>query len=267
VTAITDATVRAAPGSALANVATIAARNLRNLVRVPTLIAFATVQPILFVVLFSSVFGGAVRPPGVVHFIDYLLPGLFVLSIGFGASQAGVAIAEDLASGMIDRFRTLPIAAAAVLTGRVAADAVRNLFVVALMIAVGSVIGFRFHAGPAAALAAVALAVAVGLAFSWLNLLLGLLVRNPEAAGLAGLFPVVILVFTSSTLVPVATMPGWLQAFADVNPVTALVDALRVLCLGGPAARPVLEALAWVGGLLVVTIPAATLCYRHATAA
>jgi ABC transporter DrrB family efflux protein len=267
VTAIAETRVRVAPASPLANVATIAGRNLRRLVRVPTLIAFATVQPILFVVLFSSVFGGAVEPPGVVHYIDYLLPGLFVLSIGFGASQTGVAIAEDLASGMIDRFRALPIAAAAVLAGRVVADAVRNLFVVALMIAVGFAMGFRFHAGPAAALAAVALAVAVGLALSWLNLLLGLLVRNPESAGLAGLFPVIILVFTSSTLVPVATMPGWLQAFANVNPVTVLVDALRVLCLGGPAARPVLEALAWIAGLLVVTVPAATVCYRRATAA
>jgi ABC transporter DrrB family efflux protein len=267
VTAIAYTTVRVASASALANIATIAGRNLRRLVRVPTLIAFATVQPILFVVLFSSAFGGAIQPPGVARYIDYLLPGLFVLSIGFGASQTGVAIAEDLASGMIDRFRALPIAAAAVLAGRVAADAVRNLFVVALMIAVASAMGFRFHAGPAAALAAVALAVAVGLALSWLNLLLGLLVRNPESAGLAGIFPVVILVFTSSTIVPVATMPGWLQAFANINPVTALVDALRVLCLGGPAAAPVLEALAWVGGLLIVTVPAATVCYRRATAA
>jgi ABC transporter DrrB family efflux protein len=267
VSAIANTTVRAAPASALANAATITGRNLRRLVRVPTLIAFATVQPILFVVLFSSVFGGAVQPPGVAHYIDYLLPGLFVLAIGFGASQTGVAIAEDLASGMIDRFRALPIAAVAVLAGRVAADAVRNLFVVALMIAVGSAMGFRFHAGPDAALAAVALALAVGLAFSWLNLLLGLLVRNPESAGLAGIFPVVILVFTSSTIVPVATMPGWLQAFANVNPVTALVDALRVLCLGGPAATPVLEALAWIAGLLAVTVPAAIICYRRAAAA
>jgi ABC transporter DrrB family efflux protein len=217
VSAIATTARPAAPASALASVATITGRNLRRLVRVPTLIAFATVQPVLFVLLFTYVFGGAVQPPGVARYIDYLLPGLFVLAIGFGASQTGVAIADDLASGMIDRFRSLPIASAAVLAGRVAADAVRNLFVVALMIAVASAIGFRFHAGPAAALAAVALAVAVGIAFSWLNLLLGLLVRNPESAGLAGLFPVIILVFTSSSLVPVATMPGWLQAFANVN--------------------------------------------------
>ncbi len=257
---------RAVPASGLANTGTITARNLRRLARVPTLIAFATVQPVLLVVLFTYVFGGAVHPPGVTRYIDYLLPGVFVLAIGFGASQTGVAVAEDLASGMIDRFRALPMAPAAVLAGRVAADAIRNLFVVGLMIAVGSAIGFRFHAGPILALAAVVLAVATGLAFSWLNALLGLLVRDAESAGLAGLFPVIVLVFTSSTLVPVATMPGWLQAFARANPVTVVVGALRALCLGGPTARPVAEALAWIGGLLLVTVPAAITRYRHTTA-
>lgn len=257
---------RIAPASALANTGTITARNLRRLARVPTLIAFATIQPVLLVVLFTYVFGGAVHPPGVTRYIDYLLPGVFVLAIGFGASQTGVAVAEDIASGMIDRFRALPMAPAAVLAGRVAADAIRNLFVVGLMIAVGSAIGFRFHAGLVPALAAVALAVATGLAFSWLNALLGLLVHDAESAGLAGLFPVIILVFTSSTLVPVATMPGWLQAFAKINPVTVVVGALRALCLGGPTARPVAEALAWIGGLLAVTVPAAITRYRHTTA-
>jgi hypothetical protein len=141
-----------------------------------------------------------------------------------------------------------PIPGSAVFAGRVVADAVRNLFVVGLMIAVGSAIGFRFHTGPGAALAAVCLAVAVGLAFSWLNLLLSLLVRDPESAGLAGLFPVIVLVFTSSTLVPVDTMPGWLQAFAKVNPITVVVDALRALSLGGPTSTQVVEAIAWIGG-------------------
>jgi ABC-type multidrug transport system permease subunit len=120
----------------------------------------------------------------------------------------------------------------------------------------------QFHAGPAAATAAVAIAVATGVAFSWLNLLLGLAVRDPESAGLAGLFPVIILFFTSSALVPVATMPGWLQAFARANPITG---ALRALCLGGPATRPVAEASAWLIGLLAVTVPAGIACYRHAT--
>ena len=252
-------------GAVLANTGTITARNLRRLARVPTQLALATLQPILLVVLFTYAFGGAVHMPGITRYIDYLLPGVLVLAIGFGASQTGVAVAEDLATGMIDRFRSLPVAAASVLAGRVAADAVRNLFVAGLMIAVGSAIGFRFHAGPAAAVGMVALAAAAGIAFSWLNLLLGIVVRDAETAGLAGLFPVIILTFTSSTLVPVATMPGWLQAFAHINPITAMVGALRALCLGGPTARPVSEALAWIGGLLLVTIPIAVARYRHAT--
>jgi ABC transporter DrrB family efflux protein len=266
-TAVTATGTDARPGRpvpVLASVATITARNLRRLVRVPTLLVFATVQPVLFVLLFTYAFGGAIHVPGTGRYIDYLLPGILVLAIGFGASQTGVAIAEDLATGMIDRFRSLPITAAAVLAGRVAADALRNLFVVALMTGAGSAIGFRFHAGLAAALAAVTLAVVTGVAFSWLNLLLGLVVRDPESAGLAGLFPVIILFFTSSTLVPVDTMPGWLQAFARANPVTAVTGALRALCLGGPTTRPVLEAAAWLAGLLAVTVPAAIACYRHA---
>jgi ABC transporter DrrB family efflux protein len=265
VTAIAGAAAR--PGRAvlaLASVAVITTRNLRRLIRVPTLLVFATVQPVLFVLLFSYAFGGAIRVPGASRYIDYLLPGIFVLSIGFGASQTGVAIAEDLATGMIDRFRSLPIPGAAVLAGRVVADALRNLFVVVLMTGAASAIGFRFHAGLAAALAAVALAVAAGVAFSWLNLLLGLAVRDPESAGLAGLFPVIILFFTSSALVPVATMPGWLQAFARANPVTVITGALRSLCLGGPTARPVAEAAGWILALLAITIPAAVARYRHA---
>ncbi len=251
------------PGRPLAGTAVVTGRNLRRLVRVPTLLVFATIQPVLFVLLFTNAFGGAVHIPGTARYIDYLLPGLIVLAIGFGASQTGVAIAEDLATGMIDRFRSLPISGSAVLAGRVAADAVRNLLVVALMIGVGAAVGFQFHAGPGPALATVALAVATGVAFSWLNLLLGLAVRDPESAGLAGLFPVVILFFTSSALVPVATMPGWLQAFARANPVTVLTGALRVLCLGGPTTQPVTEANAWLAALLAVTIPLAIARYRH----
>jgi len=264
ITAAGTAALPGRPAPMLADTATITGRNLRRLVRVPTLLVFATVQPVLFVLLFTYAFGGAIHVPGVTRYIDYLLPGIVVLAIGFGASQTGVAIAEDLTTGMIDRFRSLPINAAAVLAGRVAADALRNLFVTGLMIGVAAAIGFRFHAGPAAALAAVALAVATGLAFSWLNLLLGLAVRDPESAGLAGLFPVIILFFTSSALVPVATMPGWLQAFAKANPVTVITGALRALCLGGPATRPVAEATAWLFGLLAVTIPVAVARYRHA---
>ena len=149
------------------------------------------------------------------------------------------------------------------LAGRTAADAIRNLFVLALMTGVAYAIGFRFHAGPAAAVAGIGLALAVGVAFSWIFALLGLLVRDPESAGIGGLLAVIPLIFTSSTFVPVATFPGWLQAFAKVNPITVTVDAIRVLCLGGPTAAPVWQAMAWIGALLVVT---AIIRYRHTTA-
>jgi ABC-2 type transport system permease protein/oleandomycin transport system permease protein len=148
--------------------------------------------------------------------------------------RAARDIVVGLASGMIDRFRSLPIAGPAVLAGRAAADAVRNLFVVSLMTAMATPLGFRFHAGPAAALAAVALAVGVGVAFSWLNLLAGLAVRDAESAGLAGLFSVVILVFTSSTLVPVATMPGSCRPSPPISR-SPPPSTLRALCLGGPS--------------------------------
>ncbi|MBM0224380.1 ABC transporter permease [Micromonospora sp. ATA51] len=254
------------PGWLLANIATVTGRNLHRLVRVPTLIAFATVQPLLFVLLFTYAWGGAIHPPGVTRYIDYALPGIWVLAIAFGASQTGVALADDLATGMIDRFRALPMARSAVLAGRVAADAARNLFVLALMTGVGYAIGFRFHAGPAAALTAIGLALAVGIAFSWIFALLGLLVRDPEPAGIGGLLAVIPLIFTSSTFVPVATFPGWLQTFANVNPITVTVDALRALCLGGPTATYVWQALIWTGGLLAVAIPAAVIRYRRTTA-
>jgi ABC transporter DrrB family efflux protein len=243
----------------------ITARNLHRLVRVPTLLVFATIQPVLFVLLFTNTFGGAIKPPGVHHYIDYLLPGLFVLSIAFGASQTGVAVADDLATGMIDRFRALPMTRPAVLAGRTLADAVRNLFVLTLMTAVGYAIGFRFHAGASAALGAIGLALYVCVVFSWLNALIGLLVRDPESAGLAGLIPVVVLVFTSSTFVPIDTMPGWLHAFAQINPVTVTVDALRTLTLGGPTSHHLWTALAYLTGLLALTIPAAIVRYQHTT--
>src|SRR5688572_7768533 len=149
------------PSWLVANVGTITGRNLRRLVRVPTLIAFATAQPVMFVLLFTYAWGGAIHPPGVTRYIDYALPGIWVLAIAFGTSQTGVAVADDLTTGMIDRFRALPMTRSAVLAGRTGADAIRNLFVLALMTGVATAIGFRFHAGPAAALAAVGLALVV----------------------------------------------------------------------------------------------------------
>jgi len=251
----------------LIDVAVITGRNLRRLTRVPTLFALATIQPVMFVLLFTYGFGGAIQTPGVENYIDYLLPGILVLSLAFGASQTGVAIADDMATGMIDRFRTLPMTRSAVLAGRTLADAVRNLFVLALMIGLGYALGFRFHAGPVPALGVVGLALLIGFTFSWINALIGLMVTDAESAGLAGLFPVIALVFTSSTFVPIATMPGWLEAFAEINPITVTVDALRALTLGGPASQHVWQALAWITALLGITIPTAVHRYRRATAA
>jgi ABC-2 type transport system permease protein/oleandomycin transport system permease protein len=248
------------------DVAVITVRNLHRLVRIPTLLAFATIQPVLFVLLFTYGFGGAIQTPGVENYIDYLLPGIFVLSLGFGASQTGVAIADDLSTGMIDRFRTLPMTRSAVLAGRTLADAVRNLFVIGLMIGLGYALGFRFHTGFGTALGVIGLALLVGLTFSWINVLIGLLVSDPESAGLAGLFPVIALIFTSSTFVPIATMPGWLEAFAEVNPITVVVDALRALTLAAHASRDVWQALATIAVLLAITIPTAVHRYRRAAA-
>src|SRR5215207_2413388 len=181
-------------------------RNLYHYVRLPTLVALAVTQSILFVVLFTYVFQGAIRTPEV-RYVDYLMPGILVLAVAFGSPNAGVGLAEDLTTGMLDRFRSLPMARPALLAGRTLADAVRNLFVVLVMLTVGALIGFRFHAGPLAAVAAIALTVAVGYVLSWFAALIGLATGDAETAGTAALLPIIPLAFTSSTFVPVDTMP------------------------------------------------------------
>jgi ABC-2 type transport system permease protein/oleandomycin transport system permease protein len=158
------------------------------------------------------------------------------------------------------------MARSAVLAGRTCADAIRNLLVLVLMTGLAHLIGFRFHGGPAAAAAAVGLALAVGVAFSWIFALLGLLVRDPESAGIGGLLAIIPLIFLSSTFVPVSSFPGWLQTFAQPNPITVTVEALRVLCLGGATATPLWHAAAWIGGLITVAAPAAVWRYRRTTA-
>jgi ABC transporter DrrB family efflux protein len=247
-----------------ADAAAVTRRNLYRYVRVPTLLLFSTIQPVMFVLLFTFVFGGAIQVPGVDNYIDYLMAGILAQTVIFGSTQTGVALAEDMSRGMVDRFRSLPMARSAVLAGRTLSDTVRNLFVVCLMLVVGALVGFRFHAGFLAAVGAVGLALAFGLAFSWISALIGLSVRDVESAQAAGFVWVFPLVFASSAFVPVESMPGWLQAFADVNPVTITVNALRALTLGGPTARPVLEALAWIVGILAVFVPLAVNRYRRA---
>jgi ABC-2 type transport system permease protein/oleandomycin transport system permease protein len=239
-------------------------RNLYHYLRVPALVAVAITQAVLFVVMFTYVFGGAIETPGVAY-VDYLMPGILVLAVAFGSPNTGVGLAEDLTTGMLDRFRSLPMARPALLAGRTLADAIRNLFVVLIMIGVGYLIGFRFHAGPLAATAAIALPVAVGYILSWFAALIGLATGDAETAGTASLLPLIPLAFTSSAFVPIATMPRWLQTWADINPVTHIVDAIRALVLGGPTTTPLLQALAWLVAIAALVIPLALRRYHHAT--
>jgi ABC-2 type transport system permease protein/oleandomycin transport system permease protein len=237
-------------------------RNLFRYIRVPNLLVFSTIQPVMFVLLFTYVFGGAVRISGG-SYKDFLLPGILVQTVIFGSTQTGIGLADDLSRGMIDRFRSLPMARSAVLAGRTLSDTVRNLFVVLLMIGVGLLIGFRFHAGFIAAVGAVALAVLFGLAFSWISAYIGMVVRDVESAQTAGFIWIFPLVFASAVFVPVSTMPGWLQSFARVNPVTTTAEAVRALCQGGPTASHVLHSLAWIAGILLVFVPLSVRRYRR----
>ena len=240
-------------------------RNLRHFRRQPQLLIFSTVQPIMFVLLFAFVFGGAIGsslPPGV-DYVDFLLPGIFIQAAAFRSTQTAVGLAEDLNRGVIDRFRSMPIARPAVLIGRTAADLLRNVFVTLLMAAVGYLIGFRFQAGPLDAAACVLVVVAFGFALSWIFTLVGLTVRGAEAAQSAGFVAIFPLVFASSVFVPVETMPAGLEQFASVSPVTVSVDAARALAIGGEVAGPLIQSMAWIVGILAVFVPLCVWRYRR----
>jgi ABC transporter DrrB family efflux protein len=259
--------VAASPHSlrwALSDALVMTQRNLLHYLRVPTLIVFSTASPVMFVLLFRYVFGGAIRVPGI-SYVDYLMPGIFVQTIAFGATQTGVGLATDLSSGMVDRFRSLPMARSAVLAGRTASDTVRNAFVTVLMAAVGYLVGFRFRAGVLPALAAIGLVVLFGLAFSWISAAIGLAVRDVESVQTASFMWTLPLTFASSAFVPVQSMPGWLQGFAKINPISVVVDASRALSSGGPTARPLLQSLAWIAAIMVVFVPLSVRKYRRTT--
>ena len=251
--------------SAAADARVVTGRNLRHFIRQPQLLIFSTIQPIMFVFLFVYVFGGAVEgslPPGVTY-IDFLLPGIFVQSVAFRATQTAVGLSEDLERGVIDRFRSMPMARSAVLIGRTVADLVRNVLIIALMIVVGYLIGFRFQAGLLNALACVAIVSAFGLALSWIFAFVALTVRGAEAAQSAGFVVLFPLVFASSVFVPVSTMPDWLQAFAEVSPVTLTANAARTYTLDGGVPGSLAGAAAWIIGLLAIFIPLCVWRYRR----
>jgi ABC-2 type transport system permease protein/oleandomycin transport system permease protein len=209
------------------------------------------------------VFGGAITIPGV-SYVDYLMPGIFVQTVVFGATVSAVGLATDVKSGLLERFRSLPMASSAVLAGRTAADLVRSVFVVTLIAIVGFLVGFRVHTSVWGFAAAMLLVLLFSHAFAWIFATVGLAVGDPESAQ-AATFPVIApLVFASSAFVPVSTMPGWLQAFAMHQPVSITASAVRALMVGGPTTWLVVQSIAWSVGILLVCVPLAVWRYRRA---
>ncbi|HVX23450.1 MAG TPA: ABC transporter permease [Acidimicrobiales bacterium] len=242
----------------------VAARTLKKFVRTPSLIVAGTAQGVLFLLIFRYVFGGAVAHTGTLSYVDFLVPGFVVTGVLFQGMGAAAGIAEDRNGGLVDRLRSLPIRLLSVVTGRVAADTVLVAWGVVVMTAVGFLVGFRLGGGAADGLAALGLTVVYGFAFVWVFITLGLLAGSPQAAqGLA--FVVFPLTFVSSAYVPVATMPGWMQAFANHQPMTVMCNTVRILT-GGPAAQHLLghslayylvPSLLWTAGIVVVFAPLA----------
>jgi ABC-2 type transport system permease protein len=251
-------------GEMFADSRVLATPQLRKILRRPTLVVFAFVQPVMFILLFRYVFGGAIDTGGV-DYVDFLVPGIMVQTAIFGALMTGIGLSEDLKAGVVDRFRSLPIARSAVLVGRTAADVVVNVLTLVVMLAVGVAVGFR-PTEPAPELAlAFLLMLAFAYVFSWISAFIALAVRDPETAQSAGLIWVFPLTFASSAFVPAASMPGAVEAFAEVNPVTLTVDSVRALTIGqGEALGPALGALAWLVGLLAVFVPLSVRAFRRA---
>lgn len=249
-------------------ISVITQRNLVKNLRLPQLLVFATIQPVMFLLLFNYVFGGAIGVGDAaggasINYIDFLLPGIMVQTALFGATQTTVGLTEDMASGSIDRFRSLPISRSAVLAGRTMSDLLRNLFVIVLMLTVGVVLGFRPDGSAAELVLAVALVLGFTFAFSWVMAFVGLMVKNAEAAQAAGFLLVFPLSFASSVFVPTEGMPDWLRVFSDNQPVTIVVNAVRGLMGATASSSDVLQAVAWIVGIGAVAIPVAVFAYRR----
>ncbi len=244
----------------LSDVLVMTKRNLVRYIRIPQLVVFSFIQPVMFVLLFAYVFGGAIQTGG--NYVNYLLPGILVQTVLFGSMQTGIGLADDLSKGMIDRFRSLPMTRLAVLAGRTIADAIRNVFVVALMTGVGFAIGFRLEHGIGMFLLAMLITVVFGFAFSWISATIGLAVKNVETAQSAGFIWIFPLAFASSIFVPVATMKPVIRTFAQHNPISYVVDTVRAMSLGMPITHELWYGLIWMGAILLVFIPLAVSRYR-----
>jgi ABC transporter DrrB family efflux protein len=255
---------------ALLDAMVLARRSLLQTVRIPSLIVFVAIQPIMFVLLFRYVFGGAIRVPGG-QYVNYLMPGIFVQTVAFGGITTGIGLAEDMQKGIVDRFRTLPMSSSAVLTGRTIADLGRNLFTVIIMLIVGFAVGFRIQGSVLSFLSGMLLLMGFSFAFSWIAALIGISVGSVEAAqsgGFIWLFP---LTFASSVFVPVSTMPMWLQGFAEHNPVSVVANAMRGLFNVDPSLTAadtrsaVIQSVAWIAAILLVFVPLSIARYRRTT--
>src|SRR3954468_1017667 len=231
----------------------VVGRNLTTIYRLPQLLVFFTIQPIIFVLMFRYVFGGAINIPGLtVPYVDFLMPGIFVQTVTFGAVNTGVGLAEDLQKGLIERFRSLPMARSAVLSGRTLADLVRDVVVVALMLLVGFLVGFRIHTNVAAMFGGIGVLLFFAFALAWVFALVGLFAPNAETAQAAAFPFMAVFVFASSAFVPVSSMPSWLQKFATYQPVSVTVSAVRALMIGGETTKWVLQSLAWSTAIIAV---------------
>lgn len=240
-------------------------RNLMRYLRLPQLVVISSIQPIMFLTLFNFVFGGAIGagltvPGG--EYINYLLPGILVQTILFGALQTGIGLSRDMNAGIIDRFRSLPMSRSAVLTGRTIADMIRNTFVAMIMLSVGFILGFRFQDGIVRGIIMVLIVLAFGYAFSWVAAFIGLAVKDEETAQLAGFLFIFPLTFASAAFVPTSTMPDWLQKFANNQPVTQTVNSARHFALGTPADGATLNLILWIVAIMAVFVPLSIYFYR-----
>ncbi len=249
---------------AVSDTLTITKRNLLVWARVPAYIVFTVIQPVIFVLMFRYVFGGAilVHVPG--GYVNFLMPGIIAQTAAFATFGTAIALAQELKKGVIDRLRSMPMARSAVLTGRLVADTGRMTVTILVVLGVGYAVGFRFLNGILPAIAMVLLAIFLGVSICCIAAFTGLAIGDEEsvqAFGLIWLFPIT---FLSSAFVPIATMPGWLQAFANNQPVTYVVDTMRALALGGPVAASLWKSLVWLFGILIVFIPLAVRAYKRA---
>jgi ABC transporter DrrB family efflux protein len=249
---------------AVSDTLVLAKRNLLRIPRAPDLLISFTLQPIMFVVLFVYVFGGAIETPGFEDYTDFLMPGIIVQTMSFGGFVTALGLAEDLKKGLVDRFRSLPMARSAVLSGRTLADVATNTVSLAIMVAVGLLVGFSFDANLFEILAGVGLMLLFGYAFSWIFAFFGLTASSAEAAQAIGFMAIFPLTFISSAFVPVESMPAALEWFAEVNPFTTVVDAMRALWVDTPAGTDIWVALLWCVGLIAVFAPLSVARYRRA---